>query len=93
VRVPIGDGTKFTETFKITGSGLQFDPAFAPPTGITQDMIKAGRLSSVELSLTVITDFGLKQMRSRTFANDTAKAEFIAENSYEYSKLVQVPGS
>jgi hypothetical protein len=48
------------------------------------------KLKSVGISLTVLTDFGLQQMRVRTM-NAADKAAFIAKNSYEYSKLVSVP--
>jgi prepilin-type N-terminal cleavage/methylation domain-containing protein len=92
VSVPIGQGTGGTmsDEFKMTGGGVQ--TTFVPAS-FTNDQLKSGRLTSIEISMSVITDFGLKQMRNRTFANATAKAEFIAENTYQYSKLVRVPGS
>jgi hypothetical protein len=31
-------------------------------------------------------------MKSRTFANADAKAKFLAEHSYEFSKTVDLPG-
>jgi hypothetical protein len=77
------------EQFSVTGAG---NIVTATIDGTTADEIKSAQLSSVEISLTVLTDFGLKQLRARTM-NATEKAEFIAENSYQYSKLVQVPGS
>lgn len=92
VPVPLGKGNKTTELFKIAGSGLHMDAGMTGGAGITNDMLKAGRLTSIEISLTVLTDFGIAQMRKRTFQNND-KDDFIAENSYQFSKLVPVPGS
>lgn len=94
VPVQLGDSGSATEFFKIVGSGLYIDAGITGDSGaVTNDQLKAGRLSSVEISLTVLTDFGLAQMRKRTFKNENAKDEFIAENSYQFSKLIPVPGS
>ncbi len=96
IQVPLGDGSgsDSSEIFKVHGSGIHLDSIIAGPigSGITNDMIKAGRLTSVEISLTVLTDFGIAQMRNRTF-NGTDLDDFIAENSYQFSKLIPVPGS
>lgn len=92
VPVPLGDGSNATKLFKIAGSGLHMDAGMTGGAGITNVMLKAGRLTSVEVSLTVITDFGLAQMRNRTFSG-TDKDDFIAKNSYQFSKLIPVPGS
>lgn len=89
VRVPVGQGSNSTKKFSITGAGIISDSAV---TGATTDQIKSAQLTAAEISLTVITDFGLQQLRRRTFTPDE-KAKFISQNSYEYSKLVQVPGS
>lgn len=90
VRVPVGQGANSTKKLSITGSGIVTDAAV---TGATLEQIKSSQLTAVEISLTVLTDFGLQQLGKRTFGSETAKTEFIAQNSYEYSKLVQVPGS
>ncbi|BCU77846.1 prepilin-type N-terminal cleavage/methylation domain-containing protein [Luteolibacter sp. LG18] len=57
---------------------------------VTADQIKAGRLVSVDISLTVLTDAGINQIRVRSFKNDTEKAQFVAKNSYQFSKLVEI---
>jgi prepilin-type N-terminal cleavage/methylation domain-containing protein len=51
----------------------------------------AAKVKSVSISITVLSDFGLQQMKKRPFASSAEKAAFIAKNSYEYSKLVSVP--
>lgn len=90
VRIPVGPALNSVEDFSVTGAGNIVGSAV---DGASIEEIKAAQLTSVEISLTVLTDFGLKQLRARTFANDGEKTEFIAKNSYQYSKLVQVPGS
>lgn len=90
VAVPVGKGPDSTEEFRITGSGIQ--TTFVP-SGVTNEQLKAGRLAAAEISITVLSDFGLQQMRKRNFADDRELAEFISKNSFQYSKLVQLPGS
>jgi prepilin-type N-terminal cleavage/methylation domain-containing protein len=89
VRVPVGQGSNSTKKFSVTGAGIISDSAV---TGATTDQIKSAQLTAAEISLTVLTDFGLQQLRKRTFTAEEM-AKFISQNSYEYSKLVQVPGS
>ncbi len=89
VTVPVGKGAKSVEEFRITGSGIE--TTFVP-SGATNAQLKAGRLSAAEISITVLSDFGVQQMRRRSFSG-TELAEFIAEHSYQYSKVVQLPGS
>jgi hypothetical protein len=93
VAVPIGKGTKLVEEFRITGSGIQ--TTFSPSgTGApTNAQLKAGRLAAAEISITVLSDFGMQQMRRRGDLTGAKLAEFIAEHSYQYSKVVQLPGS
>ena len=96
VPVPLGNGTDSTRIFKVGGSGMYLNntiniPTVPAPDSIDIDMVKAGRLTAVEISLTVLTDFGLKQMQQRGNIPDID--EFIAEHSYQYSKVIPVPGS
>lgn len=95
VAVPIGnkDSDGLTKELRITGSGI--NTTFVPPTstGVTNDQLKAGRLTAAEISITVLSDFGLQQMRRRGDLTGDKLAEFIAKNSYQYSKVVQMPGS
>ncbi len=90
VPVTVGKTTsgEVSKEFRIQGSGLIADVS----GGIaTPDELKAGRLTAVEIAITVISDFGIDQLRTRTFSA-TQQAEFLAKNSYQYTKLVQVPG-
>lgn len=80
--------------FSVMGTGIE---STYSPAAFTIDEIQAGRLYAAEISITVLNDFGLEQMRRRTFADaggktaEEIKAEFIAKHSYQYSKIVQLP--
>jgi hypothetical protein len=52
--------------------------------------LPSGRVTAMEVSVTVISDFGIDQLKRRTFT-ETQQAEFLAKNSYQYTKLVQLP--
>jgi len=84
IPVRIGAGSGDVKSFRVTGTGIVTDPVNA--------QVAAGRLRAVEISVTVISDFGIDQISKRKFANDSKKAEFLAKNSYQYTKVVQVPG-
>jgi prepilin-type N-terminal cleavage/methylation domain-containing protein len=71
-----------TREFRINGNGIVTNPA--------QDALKSAKLKSVGISLTVLADSGIDQLRnSPARANDAA---WLAKNSFQYSKLVHLPG-
>lgn len=82
LNVPISLGIN-TTSFRILGTGIVTTPE---NTSIT-----SGRVTAVEISTTVISDFGLEQMRRRQNMNPKQKAELLAKNSFQYTKLVQLP--
>lgn len=91
VTVPVSVGqsgsSQMAKKFKIKGTGIETEAA---PSNVTVDELKAGRVKGMHISLTVISDAGIEQLRNRPF-NDSQKSEFLAKNSYQYSKLVQLP--
>ncbi len=91
VDVPITIGPNNTaqssESFTIQGTGLKTELN----GGSFADEVKAGRITAVALSVTVISDFGIDQLRNRAFNSADDRSKFLAKNSYEYSKLVQIP--
>jgi prepilin-type N-terminal cleavage/methylation domain-containing protein len=91
VTVPVTVGKsssgQITKEFRIKGSGVIADISGG---SVTSDQLKAGRVTAVEISLTVISDFGIDQLRTRTFTG-SQQSEFLAKNSYQYSKMVQLP--
>jgi len=86
--VPLTISKTRVNTFKILGTGLVYTPP-NPINGFTSAEISAGRITSVEVSLTVISDFGIEQLRKRSFS-DEQKSEFFNKNSYQYSKRIEI---
>lgn len=90
VNVPVTIGKtssgQTANSFKINGKGIE-----APVTGgiVTAEQLASGRITAMEVSVTVISDFGIDQMKRRPFT-PTQHAEFLAKNSFQYSKLVQI---
>lgn len=78
--------------FRLMGNGLLTDVVTPSGLSVTPDEIRAGRLTGVEISITVISDFGINQLKQRTFSSPQAKAQFLAQHSYEFSKTVDLPG-
>lgn len=80
--VTIGPSSGSVREFSIRGSGIETTPA--------DIALKAGKITAVGISLSVLSDAGIEQLRkSPARANDAA---WLAKNSYQYSKLVQLPG-
>ena len=88
VNVPVTIGHT-ADTFRIGGTKITNDFS---GTGATAVQVESGRVTAVGISATVLSDFGVEQSKNRTFADADAKAKFFAQNSYEYSKLIQLPG-
>jgi len=91
VNVPVTIGQtstgQVTRSLKIKGTGIEAQIA---GNTLTEDELKAGRISAMAVSLTVLSDFGVDQLRRRQFT-EAQKSEFLAKNAYQYSKLVQIP--
>lgn len=91
VTVPVTVGqsssAQVTQSFKIKGTGIE---ASISGGSVTADQLKAGRVKAMDISLTVLSDAGIDQLRNRPFSGNQA-AEFMAKNSYQYSKRIQLP--
>ena len=75
---PTGGVTKFS----IKGTGIVVTP--------DDPALKTGRISAVGISLTVLSDSGVDlRPNSPGKASDAA---WLAKNSFQYSKLIQLPG-
>lgn len=81
------DTVNSTKRFKISGLGIDSDVSSGT---VTSAELAAGRITSVSIAVTVISDFGIDQLNRRTFS-DPQKAEFLSKHSYEYTKTVQIP--
>ena len=82
--VPVTLG-KDTKEFRILGSGIETDYA-----GPSSSLVETGRIKAMDVSITVLSDMGIDQLRRRKFSG-TQQSEFLAKHSYQYSKLVQLP--
>lgn len=82
--VPVTLGGSYTG-FRILGSGIKTEPVSSDP------LLASGRVTAVEVSTTVISDFGIDQIKRRNPTGDQL-TEFLAKNSYQYTKLIQLPG-
>jgi len=92
--VPISMRTEGdVDSFRVLGTGIE---AVLPSTTVIDGVnisdveIKAGRLTAVGISLTILSDAGIKQLPQKKDAADFAA--WLAKNSYQYSKLIQLPG-
>ena len=87
--VPVTMGGTVTK-FRILGS--QIDTDYVPTSStITTAMVAAGRVTAIELSVSVVSDYGLDQLKKPSLNPDTI-TKIKAQSIYQYSKRVQVPG-
>lgn len=87
IPVQIGQNHPAT-TFEIFGDRIT--TSSTGNSGVTANQLSEGKLHAVEISLTILTDFGIRQMRGRTFSSPGDKSDFIGKNSYQYSRLIPV---
>jgi prepilin-type N-terminal cleavage/methylation domain-containing protein len=91
VNVPVKLGKsnsgQTTSSFKIKGTGIE--TGYAGDT-VSADELKGGRITTMEISATVVSDFGIDQLKRRKFKG-SQQADFLAKNFYQYTKLVQLP--
>lgn len=85
--VTIGPSSSEDRQLRMTGQGITTKSEGAPdPSG----PLTNGKITSIGISLSVLSDPGVEQLRrDGGRANDAA---WLAKNSYQYSKLVQLPG-
>lgn len=69
------------QEFRIKGSGLETLPIDATLTN--------GRVTAVEISMTVLTDTGVNLLRAKSALADDG--QWVSKNGYHYSKLVKLP--
>ena len=85
-RIPIIEtgGDDAARAFSFTGNGIKVDDAGDVP-------FKRGRISAVDLSITVLTDKGIAQLRRANNFTGSALERFLSKNSYQYSKTILLP--
>ena len=89
VPVTLGEGTT---KFQIHGNGNITD--YVDPDTAAPDLallIPSGRVSAIEISLSVLSDAGIKQWSAMRSKSKDKIAEWLAKNSNQYSKVVKIP--
>lgn len=87
VRMPVMStpgGERVLRSFAITGSGLE-------PNQRTGSEFAAGRIASVELSITVLSDEGIAVMKRTPFQSPAARNQFLEKHSFRYTRSVIIP--
>jgi prepilin-type N-terminal cleavage/methylation domain-containing protein len=84
-RIPIiaTSGAGSAGEFRIFGTGIEVD-------GADDEDYARGRVVSVDISVTVLTDNGIATLRRAEFSA-TALEKFLVKNSYSYSKTILLP--
>jgi len=82
-----GSGKGITNSLQINGSRIESNLSGSP---VTASELAAGKVTSVEISATVISDYGINQLRTRKFTG-VQQSEFVIKNSYQFSKIIQIP--
>ena len=92
VRVTLGNDAS-ANVFRLYGDKIDTDGTVGGGAmTVSNAELKTGKVTAVEISLTVLSDFGINQLKSRRFSSPADKAKFLAQHSYEFSKTVDVPG-
>lgn len=90
VPVSLGSASAQVKQLQVLGTGIVL--ASSPTGAATIDELKAGRIAAVEISLTVLSDFGVNRSKVQTFKTDADRAKFFGANSFQFSKRVEIPG-
>ena len=92
VSIPVTiDQNTAERKFILTGNGLSYPDTtelgdILTAAEVEPPSLQSGRLTAVEVYLSVLSDAGLAKMKGRNIDD-----QFIAENSFQFSKLIPVP--
>jgi prepilin-type N-terminal cleavage/methylation domain-containing protein len=91
VRVTLGENGAGRE-MRLRGNGIVTDAAGGNlEPSVTDDEIKAGRLTGVEIGVTVLSDAAVIRLNN-TNMPDEARERILAQESFQYSRTVELPG-
>jgi hypothetical protein len=78
--------------FRLSGDGIETDasPATLKPS-VTLDELRAGRLTAVEIGMTVLSDSAAIRLATQGLS-DKAREKILAQESFQYSRVVPLPG-
>ena len=84
--VSVSPGVNGKEIFRVQHDAIE---ALETPSATPQADLLNGTLTAVEVSLTVLTDTAIAQLRANNTLSENA--DWVAANSYSFTRLVQVP--
>ncbi len=91
VRVTLGD-TGAGKEFRLRGNGIETDASTGTlKPSVTLDELKAGRLSGVEIGITVLSDAAVIRLNNSGL-KDEVREKILAQESFQYSRVVELPG-
>jgi len=91
VRVTLGE-TGAGKELQLLGNGIVTDAATGSlKPSVTADELKAGRLTGVEIGITVLSDAAVIRLGT-TGLNDEVREKILAQESFQYSRVVELPG-
>jgi prepilin-type N-terminal cleavage/methylation domain-containing protein len=91
VRVTLGE-TGAGKEFRLSGDGIGTDasPNTLKPA-VTIDELKAGRLTAVEIGITVLSDSAAIRLSTQGLS-DKVREKILAQESFQYSRVIPLPG-
>jgi type II secretory pathway component PulJ len=87
IKVPVmstNAGKDVVKSFAINGTGLA-------PNENTKSEYVGGRISAVELSITVLSDEGVAILKKSPFKSDIDQHKFIEQKGFRYTRSVSIP--
>ncbi|MCW1915477.1 prepilin-type N-terminal cleavage/methylation domain-containing protein [Luteolibacter sp. GHJ8] len=91
VRVTLGENGAGKE-MRLRGNGIVTDASgSALKPSVTEDELKAGRLTGVEIGVTVLSDSAVIRLNNQQLP-DAAREKILAAESFQYSRTVELPG-
>jgi prepilin-type N-terminal cleavage/methylation domain-containing protein len=91
VRVTLGDSGAGKE-LRLRGNGLEFDGSTGSiKPSVSSDELKAGRLTGVEIGITVLSDSAVIRLNNSAL-NQQVREKILAQESFQYSRIVELPG-
>ncbi len=91
VRVTLGE-TGAGKELMLRGNGIETDASAGSikPT-VTEEELKAGRLTGVEIGITVLSDAAVIRLAQEGLS-DKVREKILAQESFQYSRVVELPG-
>lgn len=91
VRVTLGE-TGAGKELKLRGNGIETDAsAGSLKPAVDIDQLKAGRLTGVEIGITVLSDAAVIRLAQEGLS-DKVREKILAQESFQYSRTVELPG-